>query len=227
LIEKICYSDLDRIFKINLKTKTIEQLWDTQSQITDVLDNMNSMTVLKHSMVNSATEAHNCDPLLFINKVRQVGTNLGSRYNSLLNENNHILIPGVGHPTIYFFSSDLKKLLGSFFITEPQNILIDAVVSEKGMIIALLRDMPKQLVCIWEFDVESGAMIRKKCAPKNIELISLLNGKTPFVLKRESNNGERIISIKDWFAGDNKIFDFKPKAFYPQYFFPHMKIEID
>ena len=225
LLEKICYSDLDSIIRINIKTNSIEQLWDTKAQINDVLDNMNTMTVLKHSMVKNSSEAHNCDPLLFINKVSRVGSNLGSRYNALLNENNNILIPGIGHSTIYFFSSDFKKLLGSFFITEPQNLLIDAIVSEKGTIFALLRDMPKQQICVVEFELESGNMIKKKCAPKNLELTYLSRGKHPYIFTREFQKGEKIISIKDWFAGVYKFYDFKPNAFYPQYFFPHMQIE--
>jgi hypothetical protein len=227
LIEKICNTDLDKIFKINLKTKVIDLLWDTQDQIGDVLDNINTMTVLKHSMVRNESETHNCDPLMFINSVSRIGSNMGSNYNKLLNENNYLLVPGIGHPTVYFFSSDLKKLIGSFFIYEPYHILIDAGISRRGTLYALLRDIPKQLLCIEEFDIESGSVIRKKCAPKNIELTYLIKGNASFILIREFKVGEKIISVQDWFAGKNVYYDFKPKAFFPQYYFPHMLIESD
>ena len=225
LLEKICYFDLDKIFKFNLKKNSYDLLWDTRAQLSQVLDHINSMTVVKHSVVKSAEDIHSCDPLLFVNKVSQIGKNLGSRFNPLLDENNYILIPGIGHPTVYFFSSDLKKLIGSFFIPEEHHILMDAIISEKGTLFAILRDLSKQLTCIAELDLESGATLRKKCAPKNTELTYLSRGKDPYVFMREFQKGEHLLSLKDWLSGENHLYRFSPKVYLPNYFFPHMKIQ--
>ena len=225
LLEKVCYFNLDKIFKYNLKKNSYDLLWDTRAQLSEVLDHINSMTVVKHSVVKSAEDIHSCDPLLFVNKVSQIGKNLGSRFNPLIDEKNYILIPGIGHPTVYFFSSDLKKLIGSFFIPEEYHILMDAVISKRGTLYSILRDMPKQLTCIAEFDLESGATLRKKCAPKNMELIYLTRGINSYVLTREFQKAEHLISIKDWFSGESHFYRFMPKGYLPNYFFPHMKIQ--
>lgn len=225
LIENICYVDLDKMLKFNLNSKKMELIWDSKQEILGVLDNINTMTVLKHSMVRDNSESHNCDPLMFVNKVHRIGKTLGNKYNSLLNEDNFLVVPGIGHPSVFFFSPNFKKLMGSFFIAEKQTILRDATVSEKGTLLAIVRDMAQQKTCVAEYDLESGEPIRKKCSPPNIELTYLISGQEPYLFIREFKKGETIISLKDWFLNENKTYVFKPKAYYPSYFFPTMKIQ--
>jgi hypothetical protein len=225
LIENICYVNLDKILKFNLNSKKLELIWDSQQEMLDVLDNINTMTVLKHSMVSDNSESHNCDPLMFVNKVHRIGKNLGNKYNSLLNEDNFLVVPGIGHPSVFFFSPNFKKLMGSFFIADKQTILKDAIVSERGTLLAIVRDMAQQKTCVAEYDLESGEPIRKKCSPAKFELTYLIFGQEPYLFIREFQKGETIVSLKNWFLNLNYAYVFKPKAYFPIYFFPTMKIQ--
>ena len=165
---KFCQMQYDRIIKYNVSLDKVEELWRSDKNIKNIFENVDHVRLLY--LLNSKDNPqnlHKCAPIVNLVKSKKVNKNKGSNYNSLLKEENQLVVNTVGKPGIFIFGPKFEKILGSLLIPEEFYSIVDAEISSEGSLVTIIRDEVRHVTCLSEYDIESNTTLFKKCASKD------------------------------------------------------------